>query len=80
MNKNYILLPVFNDWKSLNKVLKILNKNFKKNKSTNHVIIINDASTTKISLGKSFNEPAVPKGLFSLMYSILTFHLDPSPK
>lgn len=55
MNKNYILLPVFNDWKSLNKVLKILNKNFKKNKSTNHVIIINDASTTKTYLSKSFN-------------------------
>ena len=55
MNKNYILLPVFNDWRSLDKVLKILNNNFKKGRSVNHIIIINDASTAKISLNKNYN-------------------------
>ena len=55
MNKNYILLPVFNDWRSLDKVLKILNDNFKKNKSVNHIIIINDASTVKVSFNKNYN-------------------------
>ena len=55
MNKNYVLLPVFNDWRSLNKVLKILNNDFKKNKSTNHVIIVNDASTSKVFLNKNYN-------------------------
>lgn len=55
MNKNYILLPVFNDWRSLDKVLKILNNNSKKGKSVNHIIIINDASSSKISLNKNYN-------------------------
>lgn len=55
MNKNYIILPVFNDWKSLDKVLKILNNKFKKNKSVNHIIVINDASTAKISFNKNYN-------------------------
>ena len=55
MNKNYILLPVFNDWRSLDKVLEILNDNFKKNKSVNHIIIINDASTSKVSFNKNYN-------------------------
>lgn len=55
MNKNYILLPVFNDWRSLDKVLKILNDNFKKNKSVNHIIIINDASNEKVSFNKNYN-------------------------
>jgi polyisoprenyl-phosphate glycosyltransferase len=44
MKKNYIILPIFNDWKSLEKVLIILNKSFKNNKSSNHIIIVNDCS------------------------------------
>lgn len=46
-------MPVYNDWKSLNKLLKHLNKVFKNSKNcTNEVLIINDSSTDKIDVRK----------------------------
>jgi hypothetical protein len=44
MKNNYIILPVFDDWESLEKVLIILDKSLKNNKSNNHIIIVNDCS------------------------------------
>ena len=52
--KHIILVPVYNDWKSLNKLLTNLNKVFKNtNDYTNEVLIINDHSTDKINIKKN---------------------------
>jgi len=49
--KHIIVIPVFNDWKSLNKLLLQLNKNLKKPKKIIHeVLIINDNSSDEIKL------------------------------
>lgn len=49
--KHIIVIPVFNDWKSLNKLLLQLNKNLEKQKKINHeILIINDNSSEKIKL------------------------------
>lgn len=55
MKKNYIVLPIFNDWKSLEKVLIILNKSFKNTKSSNHVVIVNDCSFNNLQKNKYKN-------------------------
>ena len=47
MKKNYLLLPLYNDWKSLNKVLLILNQSFSNLKTNNYIYIINDNSNVK---------------------------------
>tara|TARA_B110000881_G_C18457127_1_gene454211 strand:+ start:64 stop:309 length:246 start_codon:yes stop_codon:yes gene_type:complete len=41
--KNIILLPVYNDWKSLNLLLKQINKKIK----FTYILVVNDASTQK---------------------------------
>ena len=47
--KHIIVIPVFNDWKSLNKLLLQLDKNLKKQKKISHeILIINDNSSDKI--------------------------------
>lgn len=49
--KHIIVIPVFNDWKSLNKLLSKLNNILKKNKKIkNEVLIIDDNSSEKIKL------------------------------
>ena len=49
--KHIIVIPVYNDWKSLNKLLLQLNKNLEKQKKINHeILIINDNSSEKIKL------------------------------
>ena len=49
--KHYIVIPVFNDWKSLKKLISNLNFILKSNnKFQNSVIIINDNSTEKINI------------------------------
>lgn len=55
MKKNYILLPVYNDWQSLKKVLQILNESFKTVKSNNYIVIVNDFSSKKKILNKNYN-------------------------
>ena len=47
MKKNYVILPTFNDWKSLNKLLSIIDKTLKKSKVQLTTLIINDGSTDK---------------------------------
>ena len=37
MKKNYLLLPLYNDWKSLNKVLVTLNQSFSNLKAKNYL-------------------------------------------
>ncbi|MDA7715082.1 glycosyltransferase [Pelagibacteraceae bacterium] len=55
MKKNYIILPVFNDWQSLKKVLRILDQSFRTVRSNNYIIIVNDFSSKKNKLNKKYN-------------------------
>jgi len=50
-----IILPVYNDWPSLSKVLNILEKVKKREKIKINIIIINDCSTTKINFNNYYN-------------------------
>jgi len=50
MNNFFIVTPVFNDWKSLNKLLLSINKNIGKIKGKFRIIIVNDNSSEKIKL------------------------------
>ena len=45
MNNYHIITPVFNDWRSLNKLLKNIDKNFKKFNGKLKIIVVNDCST-----------------------------------
>ena len=51
MKKIFIILPLFNDWKSANKLLKKIDLYLKKKFITN-IIIVNDYSSEKISIKK----------------------------
>ena len=55
IKKNYIILPMYNDWASLRKVLDILNRSFKNTKDYNHIIIVNDCSDNKFQRKKYIN-------------------------
>ena len=48
---NFIIIPVFNDWKSLNKLLFEINENANTDNST-RVLVIDDFSSTKKSIEK----------------------------
>ena len=50
MKKNYIIIPTYNDWKSLNKLLGVLNINFQNSKTEINILIVNDGSTEKFNL------------------------------
>ena len=50
MNNFFILIPSFNDWVSLNKLLFHLNKAVQGVKGEFKVIVVNDCSTEKINL------------------------------
>ena len=54
MKKIYIVLPTYNDWKSLEKVLEILNFTLKNLKKDIYILIINDCSTEKFKKTKNF--------------------------
>ena len=55
MKKNYVILPVYNDWESLKKVLAILNRSLKNLKSNNFIIIVNDFSSKKLNFNKKYS-------------------------
>ena len=49
--KHFLLIPVFNDWKSVNKLIIKLNASLRiNNKIKNEILIINDNSSEKINL------------------------------
>ena len=49
--KHFLLIPVFNDWKSVNKLISKLNVSLRINKKIkNEILIINDNSSEKINL------------------------------
>lgn len=50
MKKFFIIIPIFNDWRSLNKLLKKINKNINSIQGSFTIIIINDCSTLKTKL------------------------------
>ena len=51
MKKFIILIPVYNDWKSLNKLLYEISQSFKNNNSfLTEILIVNDKSTEKINI------------------------------
>ena len=54
MKKIYIVLPTYNDWKSLEKVLEILNLKLKNLKRDIYILIVNDCSTDKFKRTKNF--------------------------
>ena len=57
MNKNYIILPTYNDWKSLNKVLITLNKTHINSFKKTSVLVVNDCSDIKFKFNKKkFNK------------------------
>ena len=56
MNNIFIIIPTYNDSRSLNKLLYIINKNINKRKDKFRVIVVNDCSSEKITLKiKNFN-------------------------
>lgn len=56
MTKLKILLPLFNDWQSLELLLQKINNLFKKSKIFIEVIIVNDKSTSKFKLSKNYSK------------------------
>ncbi len=54
MKKVYIILPTYNDWKSLNKVLKILDFTLKKQNKEIYIIVVNDGSSSKFKKMQKF--------------------------
>ena len=50
MKKIIIILPLYNDWKSANKLLRNINKIFLKTNSNISIIIVNDCSSEKINI------------------------------
>ena len=50
MNVFTIILPVYNDWRSLNVLLKQIEKSLVRTKSKFKLLLINDGSTEKMSL------------------------------
>ncbi len=51
--KHIILLPVYNDWKSLNRLLTTINNNIKNNRIfKTEILVINDGSKKKVSVQK----------------------------
>ena len=50
MNKLNILLPLYNDWKSLNSLLRKINIELKKRNRYVKILVLNDSSTQKINI------------------------------
>lgn len=51
--KHVILIPVYNDWKSLNKLLYEIGQNFKNDNSfSTEILVVNDNSSEKINIDK----------------------------
>ena len=48
--KKFIVIPVYNDWKSLNRLLKELDKSLRRSFRKVHILVINDKSSEKISI------------------------------
>ena len=52
MKKSYIVIPTYNDWKSLNKLLQVLDE-YQKTKALNtNILIINDCSSEELKIQK----------------------------
>ena len=49
MSENVIIIPIYNDWKSLNKLLYEINQTLS-NENSYKILIINDCSTQKINI------------------------------
>ena len=66
MKKIIILIPVFNDWESLDKLMNEINENVKSYKNINfECVVVNDAST--INQSKLIETHANPSKLNSLL-------------
>ena len=71
LNKKYIfLIPVFNDWQSLNKLLKNIDKNIPMIKGNFKAIIINDCSTFELKLNISKLKKIKDISVFNLKKNI----------
>ena len=47
MKRNYVI-PTYNDWRSLNKLLNVLNKDLEKASYETNILVVNDCSLKKI--------------------------------
>lgn len=54
MKKNYIILPFYNDWRSLKKVLANLDQSLKNEKSENNIVVVNDFSLKTFKKDKKY--------------------------
>ena len=54
MKKIYIIIPTYNDWESLNKVLKILDFSLKKVNKEIYIIVVNDGSSINFKKTQKF--------------------------
>ena len=69
--KNFIfLIPVFNDWQSLNKLLKNIDKNISMIKGNFKAIIINDCSTLELKLNISKQKKIKDVSILNLKQNI----------
>ena len=48
-----ILLPLYNDWRSCNILIKKINEQLRKKKRFGNILILDDASTQKINVTRS---------------------------
>ena len=51
-NKIYLLIPLYNDWTSLNKLLKTIDKKINNKENSVNILIVNDCSTEKSKRSK----------------------------
>ena len=75
--KHFLLIPVFNDWKSVNKLITKLNASLRINKKIkNEILIINDNSSEKINLNLTDSSKLhleSEKSIFNLIPIYLAF-------
>lgn len=53
MKKNYIIIPTYNDWKSLNRLLQILNNRLGAKRINTNILLVNDCSKDKFIINKT---------------------------
>ena len=75
MKKIIILIPVFNDWESLEKLIVEINENIKELKKIDiECLVINDASTIKQSKEKLQYQQSYKNPLLNTLKNLI-FHL-----
>ena len=69
MKKNYIIIPTYNDWKSLNRLLQILNNRLRAKTINTNILLVNDCSKDKFIINKTNFWITCENHLFKLLLS-----------